>query len=507
MKRCVDALTADRFDLVVLGAGITGAGVALDAALRGLRVALLDKGDFASGTSSMSSKLVHGGLRYLEQAQFALVYEALHERSRLLRNAPHLVWPLPFTLPYYAESRVPAWKWRLGLTLYDLLAGRSNLAWSRGRTAAWLAAQHPALRRQGLVGGAEYVDAQMDDARVCLEVVHSAAEHGAVVCNYVEAIRLEGSAVRAVDHGTGREVLVRGQMIVNTTGPWSDEVRRLTGQPIEEALAPTKGVHLVAPDQQFPSAYLLLHPRDGRVFFVLPWLGKTVLGTTDTDCSDSPDALSVTDEDVDYLLEGFEHYFPGRLTRSQLLGSFAGVRPLVRTQPGDPSSRSREWRVVESPSGLISVVGGKYTTYRQMAEKITDLVMRRLHRTTSCRTRMHRLYGAPNGSWPEYRTEAVATLSRRWALPEEVASHLVGRYGRRVGEVVAYLAQNREWARPILDGEPDILVELVYQREQEMACRLEDHLLRRTRLGLFYPALLRSARGTAIGSVLADLFS
>src|SRR5215831_15442464 len=184
MIRTLDALTDGPFDLLVLGGGITGAGVALDAALRGLRVALLDKGDFASGTSSLSSKLVHGGLRYLEHGQLGLVYEALHERRRLLHNAPHLVRPLRFLIPFYAGSRVPAWQWRAGLALYDLLAGRGNLPLGRGRTAAWLRGRHPGLAPAGLQGGGEYSDAQMDDARLCLEVVRTAAEHGAAVCNH-----------------------------------------------------------------------------------------------------------------------------------------------------------------------------------------------------------------------------------------------------------------------------------------------------------------------------------
>lgn len=498
MRRDPDALDGS-FDLVILGAGITGAGVALDAVLRGLHVALVDRGDFASGTSSISSKLIHGGLRYLEGGQLGLVYEALHERRRLLANAPHLVWPLRFVVPFFAHAVVPPWKWRAGLALYDLLAGRDNLPPSRGRTRAWLRARHPGLRGEGLLGGGEYSDAQMDDARLCLAVVRSAAAAGAVVCNYAEAVGFERSsgqvtAVRVVDRWTGREHRLGARVVVNATGPWSDTIRRLAGEGDGPLLAPTRGVHLVAPGRGLTTGYLLLHPRDGRVFFVLPWLGKTVIGTTDTDCPDGPEAVVATDTDISYLLEGFNRFFAPGLDRHDLLSSFAGVRPLALSRPGEPSARSREWRLVAGKSGLLHVVGGKYTTYRHMAEKTTDAVMQRLGRRGVCRTRAYRLDGAPEGSWLEYEARAVVEVSGRQGLDEATARHLVRRYGRRVGEVAAVLARDRSLRRPVTVGEPDVVGELVYQREQEMACVAEDHLLRRTRLGLFQPGL-RERRG------------
>jgi glycerol-3-phosphate dehydrogenase len=492
MRRDVDALAGETFDLVILGGGITGAGVALDAALRGLRVALIDKGDFASGTSSLSSKLVHGGIRYLEQAELGLVYEALHERRRLLHNAPHLVWPLRFVIPFYEGARVPPWKYRAGLMLYDLLAGPGNLQLSRGRPRAWMRARVPELKPDALVGGAEYADAQMDDARLCIEVVRTAALHGAVVCNYVEAVRLDGATVHAVDHLGGRELALRGRAVLNATGPWSDAVRAMAGEEREPLLAPTKGAHLIVADQGHAGAFLLLHPRDGRVFFVLPWLGKTVLGTTDTDCDDPPDAIRVTDDDVAYLLEGYNHHFRAGLGRGDVLGAFVGVRPLARSRPGEPSARSREWRLVEGATGLLTVVGGKYTTYRHMAEKITDRVLRRLGQRGGCRTRAFRLDGAPPGPWADYERDAVTGVCQRWGLAEDVARHLVRRYGRRVGEVVAVLARQPALAERVVEGEPDLLAEFAYQRESEMACRPEDFLLRRTRLGLFRPALLEA---------------
>src|SRR5207253_665318 len=234
MKRNLDAFTDETFDLLILGGGITGAGVALDATLRGLRVALIDKGDFASGTSSVSSKLVHGGLRYLEHADFALVYEALAERRRLLGNAPHIVRPLRFLLPFYRRARVPPWKWRLGLTLYDMLAGRGNIRRSRPLRPGELRRAVPALRSTDLRGAAAYYDAQMDDARLCIEVMRTAAAHGACVANYVEAVAFERrggmiQGVRALDRVSGRELVVTARQVLNATGPWVDDVCRLAG--------------------------------------------------------------------------------------------------------------------------------------------------------------------------------------------------------------------------------------------------------------------------------------
>jgi glycerol-3-phosphate dehydrogenase len=495
MRRVVAAFTEGTFDLLVLGGGITGGGVALDAALRGLRVALIDKGDFASGTSSASSKLVHGGLRYLESAAFGLVYEALHERRQLLENAPHVVRPLRFVLPFYRGARLPPWKWRAGLTLYDLLAGQGNIRRSRPLSARQIAHAYPGLRTRGLLGGAAYFDAQMDDARLCLEVVRSAALVGACVCNYVEAVELPASAggvhaVRAVDRAGGGELLVRARQVLNATGPWVDAVCRLAGDPSGPKLEPTKGVHVLAPSRDLDSAFLLLHPADGRVFFVIPWMGKTLLGTTDTFSTAGPDALRVEPADVEYLLAGFNHYFEPGLRPEGLCGRFAGLRPLIRSRPGQPSSLSREFRLFAGPSGLLSVAGGKYTTYRHMAETVTDEVLRRLGRKAACRTQHFPLDGAPRQPWARFAPAAAALLRERYRLSPESARHLVDRYGRHAEDVAAYLDGAPGRAAPIVEGEPDLEAELPYQREHEMALYRADHLLRRTRLGLFRPDLL-----------------
>jgi glycerol-3-phosphate dehydrogenase len=493
MKRHVDNLVNDTFDVLILGGGITGAGVALDCALRGFRTALIDKGDFASGTSSVSSKLVHGGLRYLEHGDFSLVYEALHERRLLLENAPHIVHPLRFLVPFYCGSRVPPWKYRIGLTLYDLLAGRGNLRRSQPVPLTCLRREIPGLRLDGLSGGAAYFDAQMDDARLCINVLRSAEEAGARVANYVEAVAFESGRVRAVDQIGGREFTIHARQVVNAAGPWVDAVCRLAGDTEGPYLQPTKGVHILTADRGLPAAFLLLHPADGRVFFVIPWLGKTLIGTTDTFASEGPDALTVTPQDVAYLLDGHNHYFTPPLQVGDVLGNFAGLRPLIRSRPGDPSALSREFRIIESCDGLLSVAGGKYTTYRHMAEIVSDRVAARLGRSRRCRTRHHALDGTPSQPWQPFLQSETRALMDRHGLDKAAARHLVGRYGRRAGDVAAYLKGRPELARPVVPGEPDLRVEFAYQRDHEMAQRPADFLLRRTRLGLFHSQLLSDA--------------
>jgi glycerol-3-phosphate dehydrogenase len=502
MKRVLEALTEGTFDVLVLGGGITGAGIALDAVLRGFRVALIDKGDFASGTSSVSSKLVHGGLRYLEHGDFRLVYEALHERRTLLNNAPHIVHPLRFIIPFYQGARVPPWQWRVALTLYDTLAGSSNLHRSYPLPRASLRRQFPALRTDGLGNGASYFDAQMDDARLCIDVLQTAAEHGACVANYVEAATLErsGEAIagaRALDHIGETEFIIRAHQVVNAAGPWVDAVCRLAGDTSGPYLRPTKGVHLVAPDRGLSAAFLLLHPADGRVFFVIPWLGKTLVGTTDTFEEVGPDSMGVTPEDIAYLLDGHNRYFTPSLSRSDVLGTFVGLRPLLHSRAGEAAAVSRESRLIESPGGLLSIAGGKYTTYRRMAEQVTDAVTRRLGSRRPGRTRRWRLDGAPPGPWPAFRDAEIERLTARHGLGRETAAHLVQRYGRRAADVADIVDRDPELAKPVIVGEPEIRAEFIYHREHEMAQTPADSLLRRTRLGLFHPALLDAERGKA----------
>jgi glycerol-3-phosphate dehydrogenase len=546
MQRHPGSLAVGVFDLLIIGGGCTGAGVALDAATRGLRIALVDKGDFASATSSASSKLVHGGLRYLEHAHLGLVYEALAERRRLLRNAPHLVKPLRFLLPFYRGSRMPAWKGRTGLWLYDLLAGRHNLRRSRGVGATQLQRTFPALRGRDLVSAAEYYDAQMDDARLCLEVVGTAARLGANVCNYVEVTGFEvtGGRIAAMhvrDVFSGETFTVRARQVLNATGPWVDAVRQMAARtpppapprdgegrktaagaagapdapslsppfPLREGgsgglgsavLEPTKGVHIILHGTPYAdggealsreTAFTLLHPTDDRVFFVLPWQRHTLVGTTDTFSAEPPEALAVTADEEQYLLDGYNHYFTSALRRTDIRGRFAGLRPLLRSDPAEPSARSREFRLIEGPHGLLSAAGGKWTTFRSMAEQITDRVCERLGVQAKCRTRNLRFDGTPAEPWEEFERSEPTTLAERFGLDVEQARHLVRRYGRRAAEAAAFVAASPTGREPVIVGEPDLRGEWDYQREHEMAITRADHLLRRSRVGMWHEELMR----------------
>jgi glycerol-3-phosphate dehydrogenase len=504
MERNLELLEQKHFDLLIIGGGITGAGVALDAASRGLQVALVEKNDFASATSSASSKLVHGGLRYLEYGQFRLVYEALSERRILLQNAPHLVKPLRFILPFYRGSRLPAWKGRVGLWCYDLLTGSQNLQHSRRVSPIQLQRSFPSLVSKNLLGGAEYYDAQMDDARLCLEVLSTAWQKGAKVANYLRVTgletvnqRIQGAWVH--DPFTDRTFLIRASRVLNATGPWVDAIVELAGGTRKpNYLQPTKGVHIILDGKPFAeggsllsreTAFTLLHPMDGRVFFVMPWMGRTLIGTTDTFTDQSADLLTVTPEEEKYLLDGYNAYFQPTLHPEAIRGRFAGLRPLLKSSPHEPSARSREYRILDGPNGLVSVAGGKWTTYRHMAEVITDTVLDHLGDKRPCTTRSIPLIGTPSGSWQSFMETEPSRLSTQQGIDLELAKHLVYRYGKQAEKVIEYIrGSEKGWDR-IIPNESDVRGEWDFQRAEEMAMNREDHLLRRSRIGMWHEEL------------------
>lgn len=375
---------SDEFDMIVIGGGITGCGIARDAALRGLHVVLLEMNDFASGTSSRSSRLVHGGVRYLEHGYLHLVFEASAERRRLLRLAPHLVRPLKFTWPVYRGARVPLWKLIAGLALYDLLALFRNVGRHRLLSAGWMKRDQPNVRAEDLVGGATYYDAATDDARLTLAVALDARSHGAVLLNHTRVERL------VIDHGLARGVEARdvltdevrsfrAPMIVNATGPWSDRIRGLEGAAGPTAVHGSKGVHIAVPRGRIGNrgAFTLLHPDDGRVMFVLPGETHAIIGTTDTFTSASPDAIRASEADVAYLLAATNHFFPrAMLQRDDVVSAWAGVRPLAASDTNDPGSASREHTIAVTPAGVVTITGGKLTTFRVMAEQAVDRALR-----------------------------------------------------------------------------------------------------------------------------------
>ena len=478
------------FDVLVIGGGITGAGVALDASARGLRTAMVERDDLASGTSSRSSKLVHGGLRYLAQREYGLVAQALAERQRLLANAPHLVRPLAFLLPVYGRGVRAAVKARsvdAALWLYDLAGGARIGRLHRRRSAAAAVARCPALRPDELHQAFEFLDASVDDARLTLAVARTAAvDHGCVVLNHaaVAALlkdrsgRVVGAALRVQVGGGEREVEVRAAAVVNATGVWAGDLAALDEPGAAPALRPARGVHLAVPAGRVRGdVALVVSAGDGRSVFVVPWpgTGRVYIGTTDVDHDGSLDDAAPTAEEASYLLDAVNRVLAERLTRQDVVGAWAGLRPLVAgpgAGPGVPSADlSRRHRLVRSPGGVWSVTGGKLTTYRKMAADTVDAVEAELGRGPSrCPTARLALRGS--GAVPSRPPASVAPAAWR---------HLVGRYGSEAGNVAALLQADPGLGRPLVPTLPYLAVEAVYAARYEMAETLDDVLARRTR--------------------------
>ncbi len=493
MKRSPERLEEQEFDLVVIGGGINGAGIARDAALRGLRVALIDKGDFASGTSSRSSKLLHGGIRYLEQFRFRLVREALHERGVILQIAPLVTRPLDFLVPVYRGDPRGKTRIRLGLALYDHLAGSARIGRSRFMPPVDAIKLEPSVQRKGLRGIGCYRDAVMDDARLCLLNILDACRAGAVCLNYVAAtgfIEVNGliGGARAVDLLGQKQLNIRGRVVINAGGPWADAIACLDPrQPKERMLRPTKGVHIVVPVRLDRHALLLSARRDKRVLFVIPWGRVSIIGTTDTDFDGDPDLVSADQEEVDYLLEEVRGVLPlPVLDRSNVLFTYAGVRPLVRSAAARPWQASREHRIVEHHSGLITVLGGKYTTYRAVAQEVVDKAVRKagLSPRGPCRTATVRLPGNDIDDYKSYVADRAAFWREKLPGIEQHVAFLVSRYGTESEKILQLVQEDRRLMQPIVETAPNILAEIIHAQINEMAVTLEDVLRRRLGLSL-----------------------
>ncbi|HOX09501.1 MAG TPA: glycerol-3-phosphate dehydrogenase/oxidase [Candidatus Omnitrophota bacterium] len=378
MKRDIAGLKAGQFDLLVIGGGINGCAIARDASMRGLKTALIEKNDFACGASGNSTKIIHGGIRYLEQFNLNLVYEALHERGILLRTAPRLVRPLEFIIPVYKGDPRPLIMMRTGVFLYDMLAGRKNIHCHRSLDKSELSIFEPRITPKGLKGGVMYCDAQMDDARLCIANAVSASEEGCCISNKVEAQgfikehgRVAGAEVK--DVLSGEAFVVRARCIVNATGAWSNKLVWADEPHAPAITRPTKGIHLIYKKLPITRAMLFSARKDKRIFFAIPWRDSTLIGTTDTDFEGSPDEVYAEKADVEYLLNEISRVFPDeKIGKDGVINTYAGLRPLMNTQGMAPWKVSREHYIKESGSGLISVVGGKYTTYRRLAEQVVD---------------------------------------------------------------------------------------------------------------------------------------
>jgi glycerol-3-phosphate dehydrogenase len=473
-------LADETFDVVVIGGGITGAGVALDAASRGLRTALVEKGDFASGTSSKSSKLVHGGLRYLQQGDVRLVYEALAERQRLRHNAPHLVRILPFMIPILTKDGVvnPKMARALGSAMwgYDLTGGLRIGKLHRRIGAREALAHLPTMSAERVASAYVYFDARADDARLCLAVMRTAAAHGAVAVNYAAAHRLHKNAQGVIDGVTivadDDLIDVRATVVVNAAGVWSDDVRALDEGRHPESIRPAKGIHVTVPWSKVRNdiAAVIPVPGDRRSLFVVPWGDHTYIGTTDTDYEGPLDDPRCTPADIAYVLGALNGAITTNVTPSDIVGTWAGLRPLVRQAGGRTADLSRRHRVSTSPSGLVTVTGGKLTTYRKMAADTVDDVMEILGRRGRSLTARLRLLGAEGYAEPSPGADA--------------ALELASRYGSEMTAVEALLDEDRAFAGPLVPGLPYLAAEAVYAARHEMAHTLDDVLSRRTRARL-----------------------
>jgi len=519
----------ETFDVLVIGGGITGAGVALDAASRGLRTALVERHDFASGTSSKSSKMVHGGLRYLQQRDFRLVYEALHERQRLLENAPHLVTPLPFLIPLFGRdgivSKGVARTYATALTLYDLTGGLRIGKRHRRIGQAETLAHLPTLRTDRLVAGFIYYDARADDARLTLAIARTAAlDHGAVVANYSEVTSLvtdasgvvRGARVRPAVPGANAdsspgEFEVRAQVVVNATGVWADEVRALDESSHPHSIRPAKGIHITVSRSKLPAdiAAVIPVPKDRRSIFVVPWPdGNDVyLGTTDTDWQGPLDDPACLPEDVDYVLDATNGVVTEPIGRADVTAVWAGLRPLLDRAEGHHVSErtadlSRRHTVRVSPHGMITVTGGKLTTYRRMAEDTVDAVVKGLgsrasSHTHRCRTKRLALHGA--AGLEELRRPAAAA---RWGIDDDVLSALVGRHGGDTPAVLDLASGRPELLEPLVPGLPHLRAEALWAVRHEMAMTVDDVLSRRTR-SVLRRALAAAEAAPAVAELLA----
>lgn len=496
------SLGGETWDLLVIGGGITGAGVARDAAGRGLRVALVEADDLAHGTSSRSSRLIHGGLRYLETLDFRLVFEASAERRRLLALAPHLVHPLPFLFPVFRKGPVGRRKLQAGMWLYDGLSLFRNIARHRMLSRKEVAAAEPALRTEDVVGAALYYDASVDDARLSLANARGAHEAGAAVVPHARVVGFlrDGARVtgaRVQDRLGGAVAEVRARVVLNATGPWSDVVRRLADPRAKPRLRPTKGVHIMVRRERLQNrnAITFRSPVDGRVMFVLPWGDFSYVGTTDTDYQGDPGAVRADEADVRYLLDSANSIFPGaRLTGADVVSTWAGLRPLLappETEGGrSESATSREHEIWTDRSGLLNVAGGKLTTYRVMAAEVTDAAAELLHErhgvvSAESGTADLPLPAAPRQPWDDFAAR-IRAAAAEVGLDDDAAIHLARYYGDEAPALLDEVRRDPALGTRLVASLPYLRAEIAWAVRNEMTLTLEDLLVRR--MHVFYEA-------------------
>lgn len=473
----------NKYDIVIIGGGATGSGIAVDAATRGFKTLLLEKNDFSEGTSSRSTKLVHGGVRYLEKAvkgldkdQFNLVKEGLKERYRLLKNAPHLCSRLTLVTPIYKWWQIPYMF--VGLSLYDFVSGKRGLGRSSIVSRKTMLNKFPSIKTSGLVGGVKYYDGSFNDARLNISLLQSAKEHGAKCKNYHEVeefIYKDGkiSGVKVKDSINNKELIIESSIVINATGAFSDKVRLLDDKNAQKMLDLSSGIHIVLDKKYLPSNEGLMIPKteDGRVLFILPWMGKCLVGTTDesTTLSEHPE---VSQKDIEYILKHLEIYFDLKINQEEILSSWSGIRPLVAPDKNaSTSSIVRDHVITSSDSGLVSIIGGKWTTYRKMAEESVDYVISSFElEDKKCKTKKLKLVGSENYN----KDLKVGTKDRN------ISEHLIGMYGDNAAKVYNSVKK----VEKLHDDYSYINAEVVYCIKNEFVQKPLDFLVRRTTLAL-----------------------
>ncbi len=508
----LSSISAQSFDVCVIGGGATGAGCALDAQLRGLKTVLVEAGDFASATSSKSTKIIHGGVRYLEEAvkeldpaEYHVVNRALHERILMLKNGPYLSRSLEFLIP--CLHWLDAGYYDIGLKLYDWIAGESSIFPSHFLSRQETLRRMPTLKKDDLVGAIAYADGQFNDAAYNIALVKTFWESGGDAANYLRVTGFQKAgdgklaAAEVEDQLSHKKFLLRARSFVNSTGPVADTVRDLASPGIPQRMRLSKGSHILLPLDVLPSEDAMLIPKteDGRVLFAVPWMGRLLVGTTEMEV-DVDDELLLTEDEVEFILRQLNQYLETPVTPNQIVSGFAGARPLVsRGGNGETKKLSRDDELeIDPQSGLISIMGGKWTTHRAMAEDTIDAVQKYLGvPVTPALTRNRTLTGS-SGFTPVYWMNLV----RDYHISDQTAQHLVGRFGTNAPEVLALAKKDPALAQPIVAGMPPIRAELL-QAVQDMAVTIEDVLARRTGLEFYSWRASRQA-APAVGSVLAE---
>jgi glycerol-3-phosphate dehydrogenase len=505
--------TGRQWDILIIGGGATGLGVALDSAARGYKTILLEQEDFAKGTSSRSTKLVHGGVRYLQEGDIGLVREALHERGLLLRNAPHLVHRENFIIPHY--TRWEGIWYTLGLMVYDLLSGKASFGPSRHISRDEVFRRLPGIRREQLKGGILYTDGQFNDARLAINIAQTAAEKGAAVVNHFSVDRLlkDGSGkvrgAMATDRETGKTYEILSKSVVNATGVFVDEILRMDTPGAPPQVRPSQGIHLVLEQTFLGQSDALMIPKteDGRVLFGVPWEGKLLVGTTDTPLNGHDLEPRALDEEVEFILRTAGQYFHTPPRRSDVLSVFAGLRPLAAPKAGDKSATkeiSRSHKIIRSPSGMVTITGGKWTTYRKMAEDTVDSVIR----IVGLDPRPCVTYDLPiHGSTGHTTAPSGSTASQEANAPEgdtgdPFVKDPLALYGSDKPAIVALQAENPSWQSPLHPRLPFTGAEVIWAAREECALTVEDVLARRVR-ALFLDARAAIEMAPAVASLLA----